>query len=449
MKLLAYHRDTEGRLWGPFTPGQTTGLLNQGVLTNDSEMCPLHKEAWCPLAYVWGRKNFPKGLMPDWNNPDAEQSTDEDMEHGERQCEELALHVARKRSAADRVLTVDPPPLPFEFDLHQLEKLGLTFQRWSRFDEPLPGIELRFEALDKSRVFLRCMPSEENTETEQLGWELCEKLSEERVRQAILRRQSRTLTDESPVQGPGVLDWPQGEELPHQVFILHDERPLNGTAHFRIEEWWAHAWAWGALWELEYFTAAVTVEYDRHWGAFTALLRLWPSPSEKLSEAIQGWHLAPGILAPPQPSSKPKKRREKLPPALHELCMRASDWAAGKLRSDDGWTALMMVVDAEGQSSATIYQQDSWEEAEKLAREELTHGHYAGNQMYVLARHVSWQLPGEEEQHGIMMQCEARNACPPQLMTRSFDTGAAGGWQLNDKLFRSGSLNWSAYGSDA
>ena len=270
MKLLAYHRDAEGRLWGPFTPGQTTDLLNRGVLTNDSEMRPLHKEdAWGPLAYVWGKKNFPKGLMPDWNDPNAEQSTDEDLEHGDRQCEELARHVARKKSAAERVLAVDPPPLPFEFDLHQMEKHGLAFQAWSRFDEPLPGIELRFDALDKSRVFLRYMPS-------QKGEEDAAGVSSLRVQQAAARRKDRTLTDESPVQGPGVLDVPEGEAPPHLVFILKDQWPVYCDVHTSIEEWWAHAWACGALWEVEYFTPAVTVEYNRHWQAFVDLLHLWP-----------------------------------------------------------------------------------------------------------------------------------------------------------------------------
>lgn len=271
MKLLAYHRDAEGRLWGPFTPGQTTDLLNRGVLTNQSEMRPLHKEdAWGPLAYVWGKKNFPKGLIPDWNDPNADQSTDEDLERGERQGEELALHVARKKSAAERVVAVDPPPLPFAFDLHQLEKHGLAFQAWSRFDEPLPGIELRFDALDKSRVFLRCMPSPP-------GEEVAERVSSLRVQQATARRKDRTLTDESPVQGPGMLEMPEGEPpLPHRVFILKDRRPVYGGVHTSIEEWWAHAWACGALWEVEYFTPAVTVEYNRHWQAFVDLLHLWP-----------------------------------------------------------------------------------------------------------------------------------------------------------------------------
>ncbi len=235
MKLLVYHRDTEGRLWGPFTPGQTTDLLNRGVLTNDCEMRPLHKEdAWGPLAYVWGKKNFPKGLMPDWNDPESDQSTDEELEHGERQCEELALHVARKSSATNQVLAADPPPLPFDFDLRQLEPLGLAFQGWSCLDDPQPGIELRFEALDKSQVFLRCMPSPQDGEAQ--GDAACRELSTLRVNHATARREDCTLTDDSPVEGPGKLELPPGEEIPHDVFILKDQRPVYGKVHSSIEE---------------------------------------------------------------------------------------------------------------------------------------------------------------------------------------------------------------------
>lgn len=166
---------------------------------------------------------------------------------------------------------------------------------------------------------------------------------------------------------------------------------------------------------MEFFTTAVTVDKDRHWNAFMALLRLWPKPSETLSEALHAWRLEP---PPPKITAKPTS--ETMPARLQAMCMQASDWAAKKLRAGDGWSALLMVVDRDGQSSATIYQEDSWEAAEKLARKELTSGHYDGNLMYVLARHVSWAVRGEDDCHAILMQVEARDRCTPVLLSRHF-----------------------------
>ncbi|MCX6855624.1 MAG: hypothetical protein NTV80_12055 [Verrucomicrobia bacterium] len=437
MKLLVYHRDTEGRIWGPFTPGQTTELLNRGVLINDSEARPLHKEAWCPVAYVWGKKNFPKGLMAGWDDPDADQSTNEDLEHGDRQCEELALHMTQKKSVADQVLTVDPPPLPFDFDLHQLDVRGLAFHSWSCFDDPQPGIELRFEALDKSQVFLRCMPSPQSGQAQ--GEEASRELSMLRVNHATARRQDCALTADSPVEGPGKIEIPSGVELLHDVFTLKDQRPVFCAVHSSIEEWWAHTWACGALWEVEFFILASAVQKSQHWATFVMLLGLWPTPSETLTKAINSWK-----LDLPSPAIPSKLSSESLPARLQAMLMQVSDWAANKLRAGDGWTALLMVVDRDGKASATVYHEDNWEAAEKLARKELTKGHYSGSLMYVLARHVSWEVRGESDRHAILMQAEARDRSAPVLLNRFF-TEADGAWEMMPKLFRKGAAKWSAY----
>lgn len=80
-----YHRDADGREWGPFTPGQLTHLFNLGVLEPRSLIRADSEDTW----HTFYRKPQPKN----WFDVPIEEDFEEKMARGDRLCEELQRHV--------------------------------------------------------------------------------------------------------------------------------------------------------------------------------------------------------------------------------------------------------------------------------------------------------------------------------------------------------------------
>lgn len=131
--------------------------------------------------------------------------------------------------------------------------------------------------------------------------------------------------------------------------------------------------------------------------------------------------------------------------SLQKLCLQVSEWAVGKIAANDGMSCLLMVMTAEGEVSATNIILDSMEEATALARQELTSGHYAGSQMYVCARHVSWFEESGYQQHAILMDCEEAGHGPPLTLGRTFEIRAGGQFTISDEMAVYEMPAWSAY----
>ncbi|HMJ90555.1 MAG TPA: hypothetical protein VK530_12120 [Candidatus Acidoferrum sp.] len=85
-----YHRDSGGREWGPFTPGQLTKLLNLDVLNANSLIRADSDETW----HSYYAKPQPK----DWFALEVEEDFEAKLAEGDQTVEDLQRYTARRRS---------------------------------------------------------------------------------------------------------------------------------------------------------------------------------------------------------------------------------------------------------------------------------------------------------------------------------------------------------------
>lgn len=72
---------------------------------------------------------------------------------------------------------------------------------------------------------------------------------------------------------------------------------------------------------------------------------------------------------------------------LHRLCLSLPEKTFGMLAEGVGMSCTLMGQDAAGELSATVYTLDDVQEAIRMARQDLTEGHYADSRMHALAKH--------------------------------------------------------------
>jgi hypothetical protein len=112
--MFYYHRDPEGREWGPFTPGQLMTLLNLDVLNSQSLIRADEGTTW----HVYYAKPRPKNFWTEPADPDAESK----RAAGDRASRELQLATVRRRLAAARgLLTIPSTWFPVDF----AEEIGM------------------------------------------------------------------------------------------------------------------------------------------------------------------------------------------------------------------------------------------------------------------------------------------------------------------------------------
>lgn len=87
-----YHRDPDGREWGPFTPGQLTRLLNLEVLTSQSLIRAENSDVWDTY--------YAAPQPKDWFDEPVDENSEQKRLDGDRIAAQLELHTARQRVLA-------------------------------------------------------------------------------------------------------------------------------------------------------------------------------------------------------------------------------------------------------------------------------------------------------------------------------------------------------------